>query len=163
MSWQITLSSAEGLIQEERGERSILVIMVSSMRQASWIICKATTFSVNGRFEGHSFYRLLKKCPISWPGGCRLSTWSILGILGSQKNDPVLLPSVGPFSKKNSDICTQSGVFSPGMGTAQKVIGWSYKNWKEIRSWGVTKYFLVHSKRLIHLEIVCVYFWIFSI
>ena len=30
------------------------------MRQASWIICKATTFSVNGRFKGHSFYRLLK-------------------------------------------------------------------------------------------------------
>ena len=39
-----------------------------SMRRASWIICKATTFYVNERFEGHYFYRLLKKCPGSWLG-----------------------------------------------------------------------------------------------
>ena len=41
-----------------------------------------------------------------------------------QKNGPILLPSVGPFSKTDSDIFTQSGVFSLGMGIAQKVIGW---------------------------------------
>ena len=70
-----------------------------------------------------------------------------------QKNGPILLPSVGPFSKTNSEMFTQSGVFSLGMGIAQKVIGWSYKNWKEIISWGVTKYFLVYSKRLSHSQI----------
>ena len=40
-----------------------------------------------------------------------------------QKNGPILLPSVGTFSKTDSDIFTQSGVFSLGMGIAQKVIG----------------------------------------
>ena len=57
---------------------------------------------------------------------------------------PYFLPSVGPFSRTDSDIFTQSGVFSLGMSIAQKVVGWQwqYNNWKEIRSWGITKYFL---------------------
>ena len=38
-------------------------------------------------------------------------------------------------------------------GIAQKVVGWQYKNWKEIRSWGITKYFFVYSKRPSHLKI----------
>ena len=94
-----------------------------------------------------------KQIPISWPGGCRLPTWSILGILGSKRNGPILLPSIGHFSKTDSDIFIQSGVFSLGMGIAQKVVGWQYKNWKEIRSLGVTRYFLVYCKRLSDLEI----------
>ena len=32
-----------------------------SMRQASWKICKPTTYSVNERFEGHYFYILTEK------------------------------------------------------------------------------------------------------
>ena len=99
-------------------------------------ICEATTFSVNGRFEGHYFYRLLNFFP-------NIMTWvlqtSNLGAFWPYVG-PILLPSVGPFSKTNADIFTQSGVFSLGMGMAKKVIGWSYKNWKEIRSWCVTKY-----------------------
>ena len=39
------------------------------------------------------------------------------------KNGPILLPSVGPFSKTDSDIFIQSGVISLGMDIAQKVIG----------------------------------------
>ena len=62
-----------------------------------------------------------------------------------------------------TDIFTQSGVFSLRMGIPQKVIGWSYTNLKEIRSWGVIKYFLVYSKKLSHVEIFFEYFWIFSI
>ena len=36
--------------------------------------------------------------------------------------EPILLPSVGPFSRTDSDIFTQSGVFSLEMGIAQKVV-----------------------------------------
>ena len=35
---------------------------------------------------------------------------------------------VGPFSRTDSEILTQSGVFSLGMGIAQKHSGWQYKN-----------------------------------
>ena len=37
-----------------------------------------------------------------------------------QKNGPILLPSVGPCSRTDSDMFTQSGVFFLGMGIAQK-------------------------------------------
>ena len=90
--------------------------------------------------------------------GLQTSNMEHLGYTIGLKNGPILLPSVGPFSKTDSDIFTQSGVFSLGMGIAQKAIGWSYTNLKEIRSWGVTKYLLVYSKRPSHLEIfVCVF------
>ena len=57
--------------------------------------------------------------------GCRLPTWSILGITRLQNMALFCSPSVGPFLKTDSDIFTQSGVFSLGMGPgiAKKVIG----------------------------------------
>ena len=69
----------------------------------------------------------------------------------------------GLFPRRTPTFFTQLGVFSLGMDIAQKVIGWSYNNLKEIRSWGATKYVLVYSKRSSYLEICFEYFWMFSI
>ena len=55
--------------------------------------------------------------------GLYTSNLEHFGYTRLQNYGPILLPSVGHFSKTNSNIFTQSGVFSLGMGIAQKVIG----------------------------------------
>ena len=54
--------------------------------------------------------------------GLQTSNLEHFGYTRLHKNGPILLPSVRPFSKTDSDIFTQSGVFSLGMGVAKKVI-----------------------------------------
>ena len=46
-----------------------------------------------------------------------------MGILGSKEMALFFSQASGPFSKTDSDIFTQSGVFSLGIGIAKKVIG----------------------------------------
>ena len=103
--------------------------------QASWIICKPTSFYVNERFEGHYFYRLLKKCPISWLGGCRLPTWSILGILGSKE-----LPYFAPkrrafFQDELRHFYSIRGVFSwdGHSSKSNRLIIYKFKRNKKLR------------------------------
>ena len=80
-----------------------------------------------------TFIDYWKKNSMSWPGGCRLPTWSILGILGSKKL-PYFAPKRRAIFQDGLRHFTQSGVFSLGMGIAQIVIGWSNTNLKEITS-----------------------------
>ena len=101
----------------------------------SLIIWKATTYSVKERFEGHYFYRLLTICPISWPGGCRLPTWSILGILGSKK-----LPYFAPkrmvfFQDELRHFYSIRGVFSSDRHSSKinRLIIYKFKRNKKLR------------------------------
>ena len=55
--------------------------------------------------------------------GLQTSNLEHFGYTIGSKNGAIVLPSIEPFSKTNSEIFTQSGVFSLGMGIAQKVIG----------------------------------------
>ena len=55
--------------------------------------------------------------------GLQTSNLEHFGYTVLQKSCPILLPSVGPFSQDGLRHFTQSGVFSLGMGIAQKVVG----------------------------------------
>ena len=93
---------------------STWVHSTQSMRQVSWIICKATSYSVNERFEGHLYFDTIFS-PISWPGGCRLPTWSNLGILGLKKWPSVFCSQAkGLFPRRTPTFLLNQGCFPVG-------------------------------------------------
>ena len=84
-----------------------------SIRQASWIICKATTFSVNERRRVITFIDYLIFSPNIMTWGLQTSNLENFGYTMLQKNGPIFLPSVGP-SRQTPKFLLNQGCFCLG-------------------------------------------------